>query len=372
MSKGLLFLVTAALVAVLAAVGVWLFYRSAAESKALSESVQRVALPPGSEYFVIEGDIRDGSYYVRANYANLSVPEAIAYYRAYFEENNWENNFPPDMEIEGLLDYQQGRVSMNVTAIDLRGETHVMVIYTESEYTQEEFDTVVATSATPEALELVAAIIDAYRNLTSYSDRGTVKWTMDGKTMTHAEFSTAYVAPDRLRFSYSELPDSFFPVDHELALWGDQVQHMSGFDEEPEIGEDVSLAIASLYGVTGTASGSVPELLLGFEEESALFNLAHLTMLGDATLEDGTICRRLQGTNYNGNSTTVWAGKEDYLIRRIERAGDKNDITIIDYAPESGVAILAEALEFRRPASADSGDHEGSGAAPALSPAPPQ
>ena len=118
-------------------------------------------------------------------------------------------------------------------------------------------------------------------------------------------------------------------------------------DDEPEVGDDVSLAIAGLYGVTGTTSGNIPELL--FQIEETVFDLIHLSVIADTSLSDGTLCARLQGTDFMGQEVTVWAGNADFLIRKIESKQDSRNWSAITYTPEMNVEIPDEVFEFTRP-----------------------
>jgi len=111
--------------------------------------------------------------------------------------------------------------------------------------------------------------------------------------------------------------------------------------------EDISIAIAALYGVTHTTSGKIPELLYG-DDDQTLFRLANLRLLDDARLEDGTLCIRLQGKDFNSDEITVWVSKDSYLIRRIEEVTDAENSATTTYKPEVNIEIAAEEMNVRR------------------------
>ena len=123
---------------------------------------------------------------------------------------------------------------------------------------------------------------------------------------------------------------------------------MSDFDAAPTEDHDISLAIAALYGVTSGTSGNIPELLLNLDKGS-LFYLAGLKLLDEAKSEDGTLCLRLQGVDFSSEENTLWIGKEDLLIRKIETVKDPANRETTIYKPESNVEITDGELVFRTP-----------------------
>lgn len=220
-----------------------------------------------------------------------------------------------------------------------------MVSYNEFEYTHEEFASLVKETASPEALVAVKTIEETYANLKSYRDTGTLNESYDnGNMSTNATFHTAYIAPNRLLFSYKEDPDDFFPTAHKLLMRSEAVTIMASYDDVPETMDDVSLGIAALYGVTSTTSGNIPELLL--QGDSLLLSLAHLILLEDKKLKDGTVCLRLRGTDFLGAETTIWISKKDNLVRQIDEKSGKKDKSIITFQPEINIDILDETFTF--------------------------
>lgn len=313
----------------------------------LGNALSKVPLPPGITQFEIDGDDFDRSFFITAKSSTISEEDVIAFYESYFAENGWVNDFSADEDTDGLLMYSKGRETINVTIIEIGGPLQLMVIYTLLDHTREEFDTLIKESAAPDAQKLVTTILHTYAGLKAYTDTGTLEETDDDSDLsTHATFKTAYLAPDHLRFSYSESPDDFFPTAYELAMQGEMVTKMANFDKKPEIGTDVSLAISALYGVTGTTSGNIPGLL--FQEENTLFQLINLTLMEETTLGD-TVCLRLRGTDFNSDVTTIWVGKADHLIRRIDSKPDTENGSSITYKPEVNIEIPADVFEFTPP-----------------------
>jgi outer membrane lipoprotein-sorting protein len=122
---------------------------------------------------------------------------------------------------------------------------------------------------------------------------------------------------------------------------------MAGFDDDPKSEQDLDLAMAGLYGVTSTTSGTVPGYLLG--QKVYLFRLLDLSLLNEADAEDGTRCIRLHGTDFGGGTSTIWIGAGDNLIRRVETVGAEGEEMTVKYSPQPNAKVSAAELAFRRP-----------------------
>ncbi|MBL7649676.1 MAG: hypothetical protein JNK74_26165 [Candidatus Hydrogenedentes bacterium] len=302
---------------------------------------EKVPLPPGTESFRIDGsDSTD--FYFSSEYTNKTETELAEFYRTFFKDNGWTSNFPQEEESNGLLDYQKGKASINVTTVAIRSQIHLMVIYREDKYTHEEFAKLVAESETPETKDLIRRVQEAYGQATSYSDTGSYECINDGEILSRAHFKTRYRDPGDLLFEYQD------ENTHTLSKRGDQVKYMSDFDAAPTEDHDIDLAISALYGVTSRTSGNIPQLLLNLDEGS-LFYLAGLKLLDEAKSEDGTLCLRLQGVDFGSEENTLWIGKEDLLIRKIETVKDPANRETTIYKPQTGVEITDGELVFRTP-----------------------
>ena len=169
--------------------------------------------------------------------------------------------------------------------------------------------------------------------LKSCADTGTHESILDGEVLSTATFKTHYVAPDKLRFEYGDLLTDWFHTTYVFSKLGDSVQTASSVGAMPEIDNDISLAIASLYGVTSGTSGNIPELLLGVER-TTLVHLVGLKLLDEATADDGTPCFRLHGKDFISHQLTIWIGKDDLMIRKIESVEDGQHPRNDDLQPE--------------------------------------
>ena len=276
----------------------------------------KVPLPPDTNEFVIDGE-DSTDFYLRTTYTDRNEADIADFYRTYFKENGWTSTFLPEEELDGLMDYQKGKAGINVTTIAIASEIHLMVIYREDELSREEFDTKAGASESPEVKALVQSVRDAYENAASYSDTGTLELIDDGEVLGRATFKTAYKDPGDLLFEHWDSTGDFHFTADILSKKGDLVQFMSDTDTEPTVEEDISMAIGTLYGVTLGTSGNVPELLLKLDD-GVLFHLIDLKMLMETKTEDGTLCHRLHGKDALGQENTIWIGKKDLLIRKIE------------------------------------------------------
>jgi outer membrane lipoprotein-sorting protein len=322
-------------------------YLPIGEPAFIDDALKKVPLPPGTSEFEINGD-DSSNFYISTIYTDRSEAEIKDFYRDFFKENGWTSTFPPEEELDGLLDYQKDKAGMNVTTIAVASEIHLMVIYREDEFTREKFDTKVGESTSPEAKALVESVREAYEKATTYADMGTHETIDDGEVLDRATFKTAYKDPGDLLFEHWDSTGDFFFTADVLYKKGNLVQLMSDTDTEPTVEEDVSMAIATLYGVTLGTSGNVPELLLELDG-GALFHLIDLKLLKEAKAEDGTLCHRLHGKDFHGHESTIWIGKEDLLIRKIESVESKDNRQTTTYSPKVNIEIADEDLAFRKP-----------------------
>jgi hypothetical protein len=311
------------------------------------EALQKVPLPPGTESFQIDGsDSTD--FHIRSEYTNKTAAEIAEFYRTFFRDNGWTSNFPPEEESDGLLDYRKGKASINVTTVAIRSQIHLMVIYREDKYTRDEFAKLVADSETSETKDLIRRVQETYGQATSYRDTGSYECINDGEILSRAYFKTLYRDPGELLFENWDSTGDFHFTAHTLSKRGDQVKYMSDFDAAPTEDHDISLAIAALYGVTSRTSGNIPQLLLNLDK-GTLFDLAGLKLLDEAKSEDGTPCLRLQGLDFSSEENTIWIGKEDLLIRKIETVKDPANRDTTIYKPTVNAEITDGELVFRKP-----------------------
>lgn len=329
-------------VLVLILLGLWLVMRALPDSKALETALGKIPLPPGAGSFEIHGTSPYRKFFVTAELPGQTTAEVASFYRTWFEKNGWESRYSADESLEDLLSYHKGQANINVISMGLRDSLHLTVSYRELEYTGDEFSALLSASVNPEAQETYQHVAKAYRALSSYADTGTHKTIAFGESLMAGTFETKYVAPDQLLLVYTD--DS----QHVLSLSGQTVTFMSDYDDTPEVDKDVERAIAVLRGVTSGVSSTVLELLLGLADQRRL-PLLSIELLPEAEADDGTTCLRIRGTDFLGEQTTLWFGKEDHLLRKIETVEDRDNYETTIYAPRANVPIPPADLQFRAP-----------------------
>jgi len=329
-----------------------LYGRILPEREALSGAIAKIPRPPNTPMFEIHGDDMETSFYFTAEYNDRSMEDIQAFYREFFTSDGWTDDFGLDeagMEtLEGLQSYSKGREQATITIIDIGGTLRLMASYRKFAYTHDEFANVVNESASPEAKALVALVREAYEGLQSYRDTGTYTEHSDGELVGQGKFTTLKDANGDLFFECQMAAPLFHKTTHVMSRQGNQIRHMSDYDDAPAVEDDISMAISALYGVTSCISGNIPELLLDLDN-GTLFNLANLAILEDETLSDGTVCARLSGADFLNDSYTIWIGKEHRLIRQIESRTDKRNWSVTTYFPEPNAPIASEEIAFKPP-----------------------
>ena len=308
---------------------------------------KKVPLPPNTNEFILDGE-DSTDFSVRTTYTDRSAAYIATFYRTFFKDNGWTSKYPSEEESDDLLIYQKGKAVVHVTTVGTPREIHVMVIYREDEFSREEFDTKAGESVSLEAKALVQSVRDAYENAASYTDTGTLELIDDGEVLGRASFKTAYKDPGDLLFEHWDSTGDFHFTADVLFKKGDLVQRMSDTDTEPTVEGDIVTALATLSGVTLGTSGNVPELLLKLDG-SVLFHLIDLKILKEAKAEDGTLCHRLHGKDFHGHENTIWIGKDDFFIRKIETVENKDNRQTTTYSPKVNVELADEDLAFRKP-----------------------
>jgi hypothetical protein len=317
--------------------------------EALAAATAKLPLPPGATASHLAFEQLQVSFSLSADIPKARAEDILGFYRNFFENNGWKDELPPDQPRDQWLDYTKGKLSASIDVETTDGGVELGITYVEYAHSREEFDTLVRTSATPEARALVQRVSETYASLSSYSDTGTLESVAQGTPLSRASFETRFVSPDTLLFEYTQSLSGFFRSTLALSKYGDKVRVRASYGALPDVGNDISLAIASLYGVSSTTSGNIPQLLLKLDA-NPLFNLSGLRLVEEAKSEDDTLCLRLQGEDLRSRTSTIWIGKDDLLIRGIDSGDGKDSLQKIVYHPKGNVEIADEKLVFRQPA----------------------
>lgn len=169
------------------------------------------------------------------------------------------------------------------------------------------------------AREALSTLLATYANAATYADEGELVHviTQVGRaaTVTHATVSNAFVRPDRFRFVYWTDEDG---PDFQILRDGSHVVSDFSARDGPEEEASLDLAFAGAYGVTEGMSDLVGPLLhADGKARVGLFRGDDFTLGEDASV-DGVDCLSLETQNSEGR-TRVLLGREDHLIRRVER-----------------------------------------------------
>jgi outer membrane lipoprotein-sorting protein len=194
------------------------------------------------------------------------------------------------------------------------------------------------------AQQILDQMVSVYETCESYHDSGVVTNFFSPEHIDFKPFRTAFVRPDRFRFEYDD-PDPEKPY----IVWGKGDTVCTWWYVTPGVKYPTSLS-HGIAGATGVSSGSahtIPALLLPDRIGGrSMASLTDLTRMPDEAADD-TLCFKLQG-RFGDQATTLWLGKETYLIRRIV-AETKLAKTTTVYRPEIAKEIPAEELEFNAP-----------------------
>ncbi len=304
-------------------------------------------LAPGYEEIRTIGTLEPDSWAISVDYKNSSTKGLIAFYEEFGADNGW--TLIDSSEVSDTmhsLDFEQPKETLMITIFDSNPHPiRTNIFYTAYKWTHEEFDELVAQSASAKARSLIDATITSYQSLDTYVDKGESVSISEGEVWEKIDFSTAYRSNGDLHFEYKDNDDSF-SSSASLTKLGDSIIVRSSFSDD-SVEEDVSLAIASLYGVSSGTSGNIPEILVGVEGFT-LFRLANMTLIDEKTLSPSVVCVGIQGEDYIGRRTTIWIDKQTNLIRQIEEFEDTQNYQTTTYEPSINVALSSEDFENKR------------------------
>ena len=308
-------------------------------------ALRKMPLPPGPQEVRVTGKDRN-DFFVQAEFPDKAVGTISDFYLDFFTENGWTINAPPEgVDDSTTLYYKKDKAETFVQMSNSNPGTRIFISYVEREFTPEEFDQVVHETASPEARTLVNQIKEAYGKLVSYADTGTVEFNSGGNITDRTTFKTTYRDPGDLLFEqWNTQVDTYFTASS-VGKMGDVVQLMSDTDKEATVEPDVVKAVGTVYSVT---TCNVPALLLDSDPDWN-FKLSGLSILEEASIDDGTPCLRLQGKDFRGRETTIWIGKEDLLFRKFENIDYMGNRGTTTYSPRANVEIAEEELTFKKP-----------------------
>lgn len=202
--------------------------------------------------------------------------------------------------------------------------------------------------------DILGRVAERYSRCKTYRDRGVVTTLYRGKEQRlrdTAEFRTAFVRPDSIRFEFRDHPARGPSSRH--IVWTDGESVRTRWDHEGKRGEpreerSLSAAIAGATGISGGTAHNIPRLLLpDVVSGRSPLDLSDLQVMEDESVER-VPCFRIRGT-WRGDPVTLWIDKKRMLIRKIvERARfpDFEAMTTITYYPEIDIQIPPSELKL--------------------------
>lgn len=201
-------------------------------------------------------------------------------------------------------------------------------------------------------MEIIERMENAYANSRTYSDSGVVKIVFSGSVNTTVEkpFTTAFIRPDRLRYSFKEKKADGREQNFIIQLKGKHVQ--TYWDVQKDLKhESLGRAVASAAGVSNGSAITVPGMLLPDEitwRRAIRFNQPKRI---DDDVFDNADCFRVQDLILN-NPTTLWIDKKTFLLRKIYREQEFEDFRTQEtttYIPNLNGEVTNYLLEFNSP-----------------------
>jgi len=213
------------------------------------------------------------------------------------------------------------------------------------------------TAAATDATAIVKQMAQTYSACKSYRDTGTslTKFLGDTPFENKVEFKTAFRRPAEFRFEYTSDHDV---MQDRMIIHRDKAGTRTWWSVGG--GEENTTIDAAIAGATGVSSGTafnVPTMLFPDEVGGWSFlSPEDWSTLPDAE-ENGRSCYRLTRKEENGDHETVWIGKANFLLIRIDerRTIDGKRGTFVTeqttlYQPEINIDIPDPELEFNPPA----------------------
>ena len=213
-----------------------------------------------------------------------------------------------------------------------------------------------------EAMELLEGMTKQYFSSKSYRDKGSsiTKFLGGHPFETKVEFHTAFRRPYEFRFEYSSAMSGMpliAPKDR-MIVHGDcsGARTWWSLQGKTEKCDSLGMAIAGAGGVSGGTAFNVSNMLLPFDVFGHQFmDDRDWLVLRDAE-DSGRPCRRVTRRAGDGDTTTLWIGRENGLLLRVDECRTvngqndsfKTESTTL-YKPEMDVDITDKELAFNAP-----------------------
>lgn len=200
--------------------------------------------------------------------------------------------------------------------------------------------------------QIVAKMAKEYASAKSYQDNGIVQASSgvsNGPLEKIVAFKTYFVRPKRIRFEWiytDKYSDSNFQI-----VWSDGKDTFTYWVTDPvEKNPDLSSGIAGATGVSRGSGHTIPALLLEEISGFRMTEMTRLSLLREERFEDEN-CYVVEGFHPFGFPYHLWISKRDFLIRKLSRRNEKNEILQeeIRRNVKLNVPIAADMFNYKPP-----------------------
>jgi outer membrane lipoprotein-sorting protein len=161
---------------------------------------------------------------------------------------------------------------------------------------------------------------DVYAKAETYQDAGVVETIMDLDSRKQAmtqTFSIVFKRPSSIKIEWIDI--MLGGQKSRFVLWSDGKLTQTFWEQLNQVQKSQSLmmGIAGAAGVSGGAAQTVPSMLLKDLHMPTLSVLTNMRLLKEEVFE-GVECYVIVGKHPVGFDYTLWIGKSDYLLRKLE------------------------------------------------------
>ncbi len=169
----------------------------------------------------------------------------------------------------------------------------------------------------PSAQEIVQRSQDAYAALSSYCDEGTSVATIGTTKVAPHTFSIKLARPNLYRVDWAQDSGFFNQTGLVWSAGSGDFSKMSHSSRTTTTNSNMETALSSATGVSGGAAGSIPGTFFKMNWGNKLgASMQSATRKPDDKI--GEVDCYVLAQSLKGHTTTMWIGKQDFLIRQIE------------------------------------------------------
>lgn len=211
-----------------------------------------------------------------------------------------------------------------------------------------------SAGTSPNAADVLHAMLATYAGASSYADRGTVTTEFLGSSphSNTLSFETAFVRGKRFRFEYRS--DHVFEGRvlgaQRYTIWSDFAHTYSEWTTRPGIvddGPELGLTLAEAHGVSGSSSSTIASMLIPDVVGTGGFLRMRSPAIDGSEAIDGHSCWRIKG-EMRKDPATVWIDRDSHLLRRFQTShhfADFDSVSTMTFEPVLNEAVADARLE---------------------------